>query len=203
MANEVAKATAGQNVERSATEDLAEAIGDDQLPGPADLDLETFDPRYRPGQIVVIGQTDSPDNPKRYAQVHDGVQVVDIPTDDPLPDDPTGEDLMKPSDNKSRVGRLADKTVEPSTIEGTKDAASAVGNTVQGLLDDVKPTGSYVGTPDRPVATSQQSSSVDIGMIFVGAPIALGVAVSETVRYSRSKLDELKRARGDTPDGGH
>lgn len=204
-ADELPKEAAGQNVERSTTDDLAKAVEEYRPPGPddVDIDFESFDPKHPRGTLLLIGETGSRDDPKRFAHEGTGDKLWDVPpTDEPLSDNPTGQDVMKPGDSKTRFGRLFDKSLEPETVEGTKDAASTVGKTVQGLFEDVKPTGAYVGTPERPVATSQQNSSVDIGMIGVGAPLAIAVAVSEGVRKIRSKLDALIKARGETPDAG-
>jgi hypothetical protein len=207
VSSEVPSGGAGQNVERSTTEDLAKAIDEYRPPGPEDLDVdfESFDPRHPRGTLLIVGETGSPDNPKRLAYEGTGVNLFDAPPNQPIPDDPSGQEIVEMgSDRKSWAGRLVDGAARPEVLEGANDAAKEYGGRYEALLEGPKPTGTATGTPDRPVADHQQQyGGNDWGMILVGIPAATGILVANVVQFVRTKVEESRQSTGENSDAHH
>src|SRR5262245_37611562 len=83
------------NLDRQTDEQLRSALGLDRVDrnDPADIDYLAHDPRVGSDRTVIVGKSDSPDNPKRLAIPTDDGRLVDV--EGPVPDDPSGEELLE------------------------------------------------------------------------------------------------------------
>jgi hypothetical protein len=191
-------APAVPNLDRLSDEDLRSAFGRDD---PTDVDYLSFDPRFERGQTVIIGKTGSPDNPKRYAEIRDDDQVVDLDTEEPLPDLPTGEDLIEPGEKgRSKYDKILEAGKKPETVENIDDASKEITRLVNEWIDQPRPTGSYQGTPDRPAVYQEQPQGID-GAIAL-APVVLWLVAHYGVRSGLDRFNEWKQSRGSQADAG-
>jgi hypothetical protein len=198
-AEELPKEAAGQNVERSTTDDLAKALDEYRPPGPDDIDVdfESYDPKFRPGQVVVIGRADAPDNPKRYAVVGEGVEVQDLPIDEPLPDNPAGDEYigMDPID-RSRGRDLLKGTVEH--FDDVADAIQKAGNQLEGSLKSPEPTGTGTKLPPGTPIYDTAPNTATAGSAALGI-LELAVLTTAAVRVG---IKHYKDTNKETADNG-
>jgi hypothetical protein len=164
-------------------------------------DPTSHDPRQvESGQIVVIGKTGSPDNPKRYAEVQDGIRVVDLDTNESLPDEPAGEEFLDdigPTD-RSRGRDLLKGTVE--RFDDTAEAIQKAGDQLEMALKNPAPTGTGTRLPPGTTVFDAPPNAATTGSLAVGIVelTVLGVAAVRTgMRNYRAAIEKRSDDAGD------
>lgn len=150
--------------------------------------------KFEPGDKVIVGKQGSEDNPRRYVSIGEGVHLVD--EDEALePRLPSGEDTLDLEDeSRSKRDKVADVAAKSENIEDFEDVAKEVSRLVSEWLEPPSPSGSYTGTPDRPVINAQQPQGIDGAIAIV--PVVLWLVAHYGIRSGLNRFNEWKQSRG-------
>jgi hypothetical protein len=158
-------------------------------------DYIAFDPRLKPGEIVVIGTKapetgTEPENPRRLARVADDGRIEELPRDDEVPDNPSGEELVQPDDDgASRYERFRDKISQPEVIEELPDMAERIRRAIETKVGEPNPKGTHTGTREQPEFRPAQREGINEGSVTIGILVAY-LVVDRAVRSVKARRQQ-------------